>query len=117
MTPLVILGIAFVLTVLSNLLVMVGMTIWYYEKEGATTAYRPDLWKFFDPEARTRSLREKISLLMKLFVPSICGFTHAFFSWLVPFVAEEVGIELAKLIEELRSGVKYEDLKGFTYAL
>jgi hypothetical protein len=96
---------------------MAGMICWYYEKEGKTTAYRPDLWKFNDCDARQRSLREKIIFMMKLLVPSICGFSHAFFSWTVPFVAEEVGIELAQLIGELRSGTKYEEVKGFTYAL
>ena len=62
-------------------------------------------------------MREKLVMLCKLLVPTICGFTHAYFAWLVPFVAEEVGTELAFMIEELREGTPYEELKGFSYAL
>ena len=54
---------------------------------------------------------------MKLWAPNFCGFTHAAFAWFVPFVAEEVGTELAYYIEARRKGVACDDLPKSSYAL
>ena len=107
--------IAFVLV--ANFFAMAGLICHYHEPDKGPIAYRIKDWKFTDANARSRSIKEKLIFLLMLLVPSICGFMHAFFSWLVPFVAEEVGTELAHMIDELRKGTPYENLHTHRYAL
>ena len=105
------------LFLLTNITSIFGLIFWYKESNKGPKAYRFSEWKIIDYDYHQKTLREKVRFSLLLLVPTICGFTHAAFSWLLPFVAEEVGTELAYYIEARRKGVAYEKLPETSYAL
>ena len=100
-----------------NYACILGLILQYREQDKGPIAYRPHEWTIISTDFHSKSLLEKIRFSTTLFVPTFCGFTHAAFSWLLPFVAEEVGCELAHYIEQRRNGVAFEDLPSTSYAL
>jgi hypothetical protein len=91
-------------------------------------AYCPRKWTVFDSTWKERMekidgnyfyhVRDKLYFSCQLFVAGYAGFTHAFFASLVPFVAEEVGVELYNLniARKSRGGKAQYSLEGFPYA-
>lgn len=84
-------------------------------------AYNPRRWSplFFSDDEMTKHLVAEVGEASwagylrhawitlwfggQLLVAGLAGFTHAFLAWLLPFVAEEVGTEVAPLIEAKRA--------------
>ena len=87
-----------------------------------TYAYSPSLWIFVeDVEIQhlcryPHHLIHNLNLAVQCAIAGMAGFTHAFIAWLVPFVAEEVGTELATIIEAKRGKHFYELNMGTPYA-
>jgi len=108
---------------------VLGAFLYAMSAECPPHAYFPSKWVIIDLNWRNKMkqahkgsyflhVRDKIYFSCQLLVAAYAGFTHAFIAALVPFVAEECGVQLHSLVVARRGRAGKPDYvaEGFPYA-